>query len=292
MNLSVIILTYNEELHITRIIENVKPIACEVILVDCYSKDRTVELAESLGAKVFLREWPGNQAAQFNWALENIPIEGEWILRMDADEYLEPDLIEELQSIDLANVSYNGLVFPLKRFFLGKELKRAGKVRILRMFKKGKALYEARSMDEHLILTEGTSVETKTCFVDDNLNPIEWWVEKHIGYARREANELLSSSSEAADELLGAEAVRRKRKAKGWYNKLPLFWRAFAYFCYRYFFKLGFLDGKEGFLWHFLQGWWYRTLVDTIVLERETRERETMIRRNSDVKVQRNNKRG
>ena len=88
LDISVIILTLNEELHIRRCIENVRSIAKQIFVVDCFSTDRTVDIAKELGAEVHQHEWPGNQAAQFNWALENLPIATEWVLRLDADEYL------------------------------------------------------------------------------------------------------------------------------------------------------------------------------------------------------------
>ena len=98
LDLSVIILTYNEEIHIRRCLENVTPLAKEVFVVDCFSTDKTVEIArEYEQVKVVQHQWPGNQAEQFNWALDNLPIQTEWILRLDADEYLLPALVEELQ---------------------------------------------------------------------------------------------------------------------------------------------------------------------------------------------------
>lgn len=98
LDLSVIILTYNEEIHIRRCLENVTPLAKEVFVVDCFSTDKTVEIAREYGqVKVIQHQWPGNQAEQFNWALDNLPIQTEWILRLDADEYLLPALVEELQ---------------------------------------------------------------------------------------------------------------------------------------------------------------------------------------------------
>ena len=128
-------------------------------------------------------------------------------------------------------------------------------------------------MDEHIQLLEGYSVEFEHEFADDNLNNLSWWTNKHIGYAIREAVDLLdmefdltgSAHTDSQKELNDQAKSKRMKKHK--YAKQPLFWRSFAYFCYRYFFKLGFLDGKEGFLWHFLQGWWYRTLVDAKIFE-------------------------
>ena len=125
-------------------------------------------------------------------------------------------------------------------------------------------------MDEHIVLTEGGVVETDIRFADNNLNSLEWWTQKHLNYAKREAAMLMEKevARDGGNVIKTSQAIQSKRAQKEWYARLPLFWRAFAYFFYRYLFRLGFLDGKEGFLWHFLQGWWYRTIVDSIILDK------------------------
>lgn len=273
MDISVIILTYNEELHIKRCIENIKNIASKIFVIDSNSTDNTATIAESLGATVIRHKWPGNQAEQFNWALENVDIKTEWVLRLDADEYLLPELINEIQD-KLPNISkeITGITFKRRHIFMGRWIKRGTyPVMILRMFRKGKAICEQRLMDEHIELLEGKSITFENDFVDHNLNNISWWAEKHINYAVREAAELIdiehNITKKNYDKRNLSKNTLQKRELKNKYAKQPLFWRSFAYFCYRYFFKLGFLEGKEGFLWHFMQGWWYRTMVDAKIYE-------------------------
>lgn len=276
LDISVIILTYNEELHIRRCIENVEPIARDIFIIDSFSTDKTLEIAKGYEkVHILQKKWENNHAKQFNWGLENADIKTKWVLRLDADEYLTPELIDEL-SRTLPNMSdnYTGIVFPLRRVFLGRTIRRGMPVvKLLRMFQYGKAASEVRMMDEHIQLKEGEAIELKNEFADDNLNNLSWWTQKHIGYAIREATDLLDmeydlTGSAKNDETinLSSQALKKRRRKHG-YAKKPLFWRSFAYFIYRYFFKLGFLEGKEGFLWHFLQGWWYRTLVDAKVYE-------------------------
>lgn len=273
LDITAIILTYNEELHIHRCLENVNQFAKKVYVIDSFSTDNTVVIAESMGATVVQHKWPGNQAAQFNWALENIVINTEWILRLDADEYLLPELIEELkEKVSTLEPDITGITFKRRHIFLDRWMKRGTyPVMILRMFRKGKAVCEQRLMDEHIELLEGENITFEHDFVDHNLNDISWWAQKHVNYAVREAAELLDveyniTGNNSGDRNLSEQAkAKRMRKLK--YARQPLFWRSFAYFCYRYFFKLGFLEGKEGFLWHFLQGWWYRTLVDAKIYE-------------------------
>lgn len=274
LDLSVIILTYNEEIHIRRCLENVKQFASKVYVVDCFSIDRTAQIAKKLGAEVIEHEWPGNQAEQFNWALDNLPITTEWILRLDADEYLLPGLIEELlEKLPVIPESVSALSLSRARAFCGKILHHGivNNIRIIRIFRKGKARYEKRLMDEHLSVLSGETIDMKNQFVDDNRMPIGLFIDKHNGYATREAALLLDAeyhltNMDSLPQDYGRE-VEKKRTQKARYARMPLFWRAFGYFVYRYIIKLGFLDGKEGFLWDFLQGWWYRTLVDAKVYE-------------------------
>jgi hypothetical protein len=180
--------------------------------------------------------------------------------------------------------------------FLGKTIKRGtGGIKMLRIFRYQKAVCEQRWMDEHIQLLEGRAVEFEHDFADHNLNNLGWWTQKHNGYAIREAIDLLdvelgllgkeenrgqksevgSQKSEVSDPTSDlrppasgiSEQAAAKRAKKHKYAKQPLFWRSFAYFIYRYFFKFGFTEGKEGFLWHFLQGWWNRTLVEAKIWE-------------------------
>ena len=270
-DISAIILTYNEEIHLERCVAGLRPSVREIYIVDSFSTDRTVEIAERLGCKVYQNEWKKNYARQFNWALKNLPIVTDWVLRIDADEYLTPELVAEIErKLPSVSKEISGIVFKRRHVFCDKWIKRGVyPVKLLRLFRYGKADCEQRWMDEHIRLLEGEAVEFRHDFVDHNLNDLSWWVEKHAGYAVREALDLLDLERKAAGpgnskDALSSQAMS-KRKMKQLYVKMPLFGRAFVYFVYRYFGRLGVLEGPEGFLWHFLQGWWYRTLVDANV---------------------------
>ena len=275
LDLSVIILTYNEELHIRRCLENVLPFAKKVFVVDCFSTDKTKEIALRLGAEVVEHAWPGNQAEQFNRALDNLPISTQWVLRLDADEYLLPELVTELQEkLPTLPEDVTGIIFNRRHIFMGKWMRRGiYPVKLLRVFRYGKGMCEQRLMDEHIQLTEGRAVEFEHDFCDHNLNNLSWFCHKHVNYAIREAVDLLDIELDltgAAESDNGKEISPQalaKRMKKHQYARQPLFWRSFAYFCYRYFLKGACLDGKVGFIWTFLQGWWYRTLVDAKVFE-------------------------
>jgi len=275
LDISAIILTFNEEMHIKRCLNNISSLVKDIFIIDSYSTDRTLEIAKEYENVTILQNRWVNYATQFNWGLKNAPIKTEWVIRLDADEYLLPELVEELeQKMPHLEEGITGITLKRRHIFLGKWMRRGTyPVKLLRIFKANKAICEERFMDEHIQLLEGTSVEMEYDFVDHNLNNISWWANKHVGYAIREAVDLLDIefdlTGSAADDdgrNINKQALD-KRKKKHKYAKQPLFWRSFAYFCYRYIFKLAFLEGKEGFLWSFMQGWWYRTLVDAKIFE-------------------------
>lgn len=275
LDISVIILTYNEEIHIRRCIENVASFAKKIYVVDSFSTDQTLDICRDLGVEVYQNKWENNYSKQFNWGLNNIPIETTWILRLDADEYLTEELKAELyERMPNLDDSVTGIEIPLKRIFMGRHIKRGtGVVTQMRFFKYKKARCEIRLMDEHIELLEGVSTRFYGAWVDDNLNMITWWSSKHIGYAIREVVDLLDiefdltgSAKSDTGKMLSTESLSKRMK-KHKYALMPLFWRSFLYFIMRYIVRGGFVEGKEGFLWHFLQGWWYRTLVDAKIFE-------------------------
>ncbi len=249
-DISVIILTKNERIHIKRCLEGLRNLAPQqILIVDCLSTDGTQELSRQLGAMVIEHEWPGNQALQFNWALDNLSIKTEWVLRLDADEWLTDELIREIkEKLSVLPKNVNGILLKRRHYFSSRWVKRGTyPTWILRLFRTGHARYDdSMSMDEHLIV-KGRTVEFENDFVDESLISFEEWKEKHRGYARREAKMVIEG---------------KVNKNKITYYKLPPYIRALVYFCIRYFLKLGFLDGLAGFRWHFWQGLWYRCLVD------------------------------
>lgn len=136
---------------------------------------------------------------------------------------------------------------------------------ILRLFRKGKGRSEERKMDEHIILLEGRAKKLANDFIDDNKKNLEFWIDKHNKFSSREVEEItkqLTTNDQQLTTKLSGQTAQKRWLKENFYYRLPLFCRAFLYFIYRYFFRLGFLDGKEGLIFHFLQGFWYRFLVD------------------------------
>lgn len=268
-DISVLILTFNEEIHIKRCIESLLPITSNIFIVDSYSTDSTVDIAKSLGAKVYQNKWT-NYAKQYQWGLDNCSIDTEWIMRMDADEYILPELSKEItlkiQSID---DRISGVFVKRRVMFMARWIKHGSyyPIWLLRIWRHKKGRIEERWMDEHIKLIAGDTIQFDNDLIDDNLNDLTWWTNKHNHYATREAIDILNTIyefklyDEVEADLFGTQE-QRKRKLKNVYSRLPLFFRPCIYFIWRYFIKLGFLDGKQGLIWHFLQGFWYRFLVD------------------------------
>lgn len=272
LSISVIILSFNEELHIQRCIENVFRVAKDVFVIDCYSKDKTVEIAKKYGATVIQHEYI-NQAQQFQWAMDNCPIKTKWTIRMDADEYLTDELIEELRTkLPTLPDDVNGCLLPLRVVFMGKMLKHGlhHQVQILRLWRTGTVYMEQRWMDERCVLKRGTTITLKNSFVDHNLKGLGEFTIKHNGYSNREAFMQVNSKYHLVDDGQSTELKGRNSQKSGYY-KLPRFFRASMYFFVRYVVFLGFLDGIRGFVWLTLQAYWYRFLVDAKLLEMEKR---------------------
>lgn len=276
MNASItaIVLTFNEEKHIARCINSLKGIAEEIFIVDSFSTDKTIEIARDLGARVFQNPFV-NYAIQFNWALEHCPVNSQWVWRIDADEYIEkPKSLNLKETLINLPQTVTGVYVKRKMIFLGKPLMHGGWYPVwhLKLWRNGKARCENRWMDEHTILSEGTSVKMDCDQVDENLNDLGWWIQKHNAYATREMVDLLGSQYQIFEEntvlpkYYGTEE-QKKRWLKLRYISLPLFIRPIFYFFYCYVFRLGFLDGPSGFVWYVLQSFWYRFLVDAKIFE-------------------------
>ncbi|MFQ8704522.1 MAG: glycosyltransferase family 2 protein [Thomasclavelia sp.] len=269
-DLTTIILTFNEEKNIANAINSVKSISKRIVIVDSFSTDKTVEIAESLGAEVIQHEFV-NQAKQFIYAMNILDIKTIWIMRLDADEIISKNAAKEIEGICNININsdINGIVVRFEVNFLGKALKHGGiyPFRKMIVFKNGKGYMEDRNMDEHIVLLEGKAIETKNDSYHKDYKNLSTWIDKHNKYSSREVNDYFDSYKNNKSVNLNKSArFKRFIKFKIYY-KLPLGTRAHLYYFYRYYFKLGFLDGKEGKIFAFMQAYWYRFLVDAKIYE-------------------------
>lgn len=253
-------------------------------MVDSYSTDDTLAIAQSRGATVLQHPFQ-NQAQQFQWALENCPIGAAWVMRLDADEIIEPDLAEEIVTrLPQLAPDITGVVLNRKTIFQGKFLRHGGRypLMLLRIWRRGCARIENRWMDEHIYLIEGRSVTFRGGFADHNLHDLTSFIQKHNQYATREALDVLNKRlglGPSDVDFTSAEAAgqaRAKRFAKEkLYNRIPFELAAFGYFFFRYVVQLGFLDGREGLTYHVLQGFWYRFLAGAKLRELERAIKKT-----------------
>ena len=274
LSITALILTYNEDMHLKRCLLSLRDICSDILIVDSYSTDKTEAIAKEFGARFVQNPWT-NHAVQINWALKNCDLRTEWVFRVDADEYITSELKQSLiQNLSTVARNINGLSVKRLMYFLDKPLRKGGMYPIwhTRIWRNGKAVCEQRWMDERMVLTEGSIEPIDGDIIDHNLNNISWWTQKHNAYATREAIDTLDQLYNFANrktvqpKLLGTQE-ERKRYFKHKYMQLPLFVRPVLYWFYRYIFQGGILEGKRGFIWNFLQGAWYRTLVDVKIFE-------------------------
>lgn len=274
--LTVVILTYNEALHIERALASVQSFSDRCFVIDSGSTDNTVQLAKAAGAEVLIHPFV-TQSQQFNWALEQLPDDTDWVFRLDADEIVTRELAASIaRSLPTFREDIDGIYVSRRMSFLGKRIHWGGvfPIKILRIFRSGRGRCENRWMDEHIVVS-GNTINLTGEIIDDNLNSLGWWISKHNAYSSREVVDILnhkygfmSCASGHSPESNHHASTKRWIK-ENIYARLPGGSRALAYFVYRYIIRLGFLDGKAGAAFHILQGFWYRYLVDMKLYEVE-----------------------
>ena len=284
---SAIIMTYNEQVNLPKCLESISDYVDDIILVDSFSNDVTLDIARTYTPKVYQNIFV-DQAKQFIWALENTSIANEWILRIDADERWTPEGFAELCDI-IENDKADGVYVKMKIFVMGRWIKHGGFYpnNFLRVYKKSKGSMEDRWIDEH-IRVDGRTIVSNIDVIESNYDRqknLVLWTTKHNNYSTREAVEFLIAKHNLAKvdtiaNLFGTSTERKRWIKEKVYFRIPLFVRPFLYFFYRYFFQLGFLDGMQGFIFHTLHAFWYRFLVDAKVyqIEKNARDEGTDIR--------------
>ncbi len=269
MRPTVILLSFNSENTLGATLSRARLVSDEIFVVDSYSKDGTVELAESLGATVVQHPFE-HYGAQRNWAIDNLPIAGSWQLHLDADEVIDDRLVAAILALP-EEAGPSGYFLPRYLRFLGRVLRHGGMNPTwhLRLFRTGAGRCENRNYDQHFMLLSGTSGQLPGVMVDDVRMPLTEWTARHNRWADGSVAEF--DAKETAGRLkpdLHGNPAQRKRYLRQKYDQQPLFIRAFALFVYRYFFCLGFLDGTEGFIFWVLETFWFHFLVDAKIWEK------------------------
>lgn len=267
-DVSIYIPTFNESIHIERAVLSALQITPYVYVIDSSSTDDTVSKANALGAKVFQYDWTSksNFARKLNWTLSNVPFNTTWLIRLDADEYfLDETILELTKKLSLVPSYINAVSLNRRFVFLGKWVKRGFYPQhTLRITRNGHAKYDDTWLDEHVNVPKNEIYHLPLDIVDESLIGINKWTEKHLHYANLQVIEEVKNS--IISDISGHFGQKKMFRYKI-YNKFPIFLRPLMYFFYRYFIRLGFMDGSRGFIWAFLHAWWYRMLIDVKLLE-------------------------
>ena len=266
-DITAIILTRNEEKYIEDCINSIKSIVKRIIVVDSYSEDKTVDMAKDLGAEVYRHEF-FNHSKQFKYAVKIAEVKTKWILRIDADERLTDESAKELDTLCNENMEtdVSGIVLRFYNMFLGKPMLHGGMYpwKKLSVYKTGLGDIEDRNMDEHIILYKGYAIDAKKDSIHESFRGLTFFVNKCNWYSTREAMDYFEQKKVSLDN-----ASLKTRLKMNFYYKLPMGFRSWLYYFYRYYIRMGFLDGKEGKIFAFLHAYWYRYLVDAKIYEHE-----------------------
>ena len=275
--ISVIVLTFNSEATIRKTLGTAFQVSDDVHVVDSFSADNTRQIAETAGANVVQHAFE-HYGIQRNWAMDHLPLRHQWQLHLDSDEYLTDELIAEINAIK-GKLSPDVRGFYIARItcFLGRLLRHGGLTTWhMRLFQHGKGRCEDRRYDQHFFV-EGATRKLHSPMVDDHRSSLSEWTARHNRWSDAEVGELLGRSlgKTIAGRIQGG-VVERKRALREWYYRAPRLLRPFALFCYRYFLRLGFLDGLPGFIYLVLQTFWFRFLIDAKLFEAGRHEQRSV----------------
>jgi glycosyltransferase involved in cell wall biosynthesis len=268
---SFIVLTYNEEIHLPRLLQSIAGLGAPTFILDSGSTDGTVEIGKSFGAQ-FLENPFENHPKQWDFALKNFEIQTPWVICLDADQVVTNELKQYLLTFrDEDNSDINGIYFNRKNFFKGQWIKFGGyyPFYMLKMFRFGVGYSDLNeNMDHRLIVPGKTTVWKNGIILEENLkeNNIAFWIDKHNTYS-----DLVAQEEVERIQMMRAQTIKPRfwgspYERAAWFKRLwwqlPRYVRPMIYFLYRMFFQLGILDGRTGVTFHFLQGFWFRFIVD------------------------------
>lgn len=277
--LTVVVLTYNEEQNLPDCLDSLRAVPHDLVIVDSGSTDATLCIAAEHNARVLQHTFESH-ARQWQWTLDQLEPDTDWVLGLDADQRLSPELSAELcRLLEQPSIEYDGFYVKRRQIFRGRWIKHGGYYPkyMLKLFRpRTVRIDELDLMDHHFYVPGGVSTLHYDLIEDNHKEAqIAFWVSKHVRYAELHAQEEVARRAThhawpVEARLFGTPDERVVWLKQRWYN-LPLYLRPFVFFAYRYLFRLGFLDGKQGFIFHFLQTFWYRLLIDIRVDELQQR---------------------
>jgi glycosyltransferase involved in cell wall biosynthesis len=297
MNLSAVVLTFNEQDNLPRCLESLGSLRCRLYLVDSGSTDATLEIGRQYGAKIVTHPFE-THTRQWQWALENLPLTTEWVLALDADQSLTPDLAAEIVALFSGTHQFSarldaldGIYLNRRQVFRGRWIKHGGYYPkyLLKIFRRGRVLLDHYDFVDHHFYVRGATVKLQHDLVERNSkeDDIAFWITKHVRYANLLAEEEYQRNIDGYSSMIQpswfGSPDQRTLQVKTMWSRMPMYVRPVLYFLYRYFLRLGFLDGKAGFIFHFLQALWFRLLVDIYLEDRRTLSVTESQRRSPDV---------
>jgi glycosyltransferase involved in cell wall biosynthesis len=275
--LTVLMTTRDEEANLPPSLAAIAGWADQVCVLDSDSSDRTLEIARDHGAEVTSLAYEHGRIIPwiFQWGLDNLPLRHEWVLLLEADQRVTPELRAEIETLlARSSIRENGFYLRRRQIFRGKPIRFGGYggKRMLKLFRRGAGELDPVEQDTR-VYVRGEVGRLRGALEEHNRkeDAILFYLGKHLRYAEAFAREEHRRRSEGIDfkiagRPLGTPDERIVWQKRLWY-RLPLYWRPFLYFFYRYFLLLGILDGPNGFLFHFLQAFWFRLVVDARLSE-------------------------
>ena len=279
-DVTIIILTYNEENRIQKVLDSIGSVTKNIFVVDSYSTDSTIEILHNNDVHYVQNKFE-NYSKQRNWAQENDPFGNQWVMHLDADEPITEELEKWILNDfeDMKN-NFDGFMFSRKTYFLGRWIKHGGQYPNfhLRLYKKALGKCENKAYDQHFVLVSGNVKKIDRADINNTVaDSIDDLVLSHNKWATLEAQELLSDIKDAGEvkvNLFGGPREKKRWLKVNIFQKSPVFLRSFLYFIYRYIVKFGFLDGKEGLVFYVLQSFWFRFMVDAKAYEMIKKENQ------------------
>ncbi|WP_316806866.1 glycosyltransferase family 2 protein [Pedobacter agri] len=274
-NFTFIILTFNEEIHLPRLLASIHGLDAQVNILDSGSIDQTTKIAREFGAEVMVNEFV-NHPRQWDFALKAFKINTPWTIGLDADQVVSPELYEMLENFnDRLYQNINGIYFNRKNYFQGHWIKYGGyyPIYLLKMFRTEIGYSDLNeNMDHRFIVTGKTSIWKRGYIIEENLkeNDINFWFTKHERYSDLVAREEFERSKNFRIQTIKPKLLGNPDEKKAWLKrlwwKLPLGMRPYLYYGYRMIFKFGIFDSKTARRFHYLQGLWFRKLIDQKIM--------------------------
>ena len=276
--ITVVILTRDEEENLPACLESVRGWASDVVVVDSGSTDRTRHVAESHGVRLVTHRFESH-VCQWRWVLEGVALDTDWIMGLDADQRVSSALKEDLErrfgGDGRGTDGLDGFYVNRRQIFRGRWIRFGGYYPkyLLKVFRKGRVQMDPLDLVDHHFHVPGPTAKLRGDLIEDNRkeSDLGFWITKHVGYARLQAREEFLRRNGAGERLpsprpFGSPDERVAWMKRAW-SRLPLYVRPGLYFLYRYFARLGILDGRQGLVFHFLHAFWYRLLIDVFLEE-------------------------